>query len=110
VQVARGLVCENEDRIVRERTSDGHPLPLPSGKAVGEGGLSIRQLHPLEQIERPLAVESAAQFHREQQILEDGERGNQIEGLKDEADVIPSEEGSRSEEHTSELQSRENLV
>src|SRR5512145_2572368 len=93
VEVARGLVGENDLGVVDERAGDGHPLLLASRelarRVVGAGteadlieqsrGLAM----PLDRGEIVRAVEQG-----QLDILDGGGAGKEIEALEDEADLV----------------------
>src|SRR5712691_3692938 len=129
VEFAGRLVRQEERRIVREGDPDGDPLLLAAAQFVGAVARPLRHAHELEELLptfRPDRGALPCQPQRQFDVLLRRERGDEVEELEDEADLREAildevsirevnEVGtvdfdSRSEEHTSELQSQSNIV
>src|SRR5438034_279778 len=94
VQVAGGLIGEEDPWIMDERPRDGHPLLLTAGQLVGELGFLALQPDDAEHfLDLGLEVAQGALGNPqgEGDILEDREIGQQLEILEDHAD-LPAQE------------------
>jgi sphingomyelin phosphodiesterase acid-like 3 len=90
VEVAGGLVGEDQGRLVGQGPGDGHPLPFSHGKAARPMGLAMGQAHLGEEAGGPLGSLGAGPGgleHRDLDVLQRGQGGDQVEGLEDEADA-----------------------
>ncbi len=88
VEVARGLVREEHPRLVAERAGEGDPLLLAPRKLRGVVVAAVAQSHPLEQLVGAEARIEAAQLEGDLDVLPRGQRGDEVEGLEDEADLL----------------------
>ena len=95
VEVARRLVAEQDLRPVHEGPRQGHALLLATGELHRVVVAALAQSHAREQgAGLGLAGGIAGQFHRHQHILERRERGDELEILKDEADMRVAHQGA----------------
>ena len=89
VEVAGGLVGEEQLRPVHERPRDGDPLLLPSGE-LGRGVVQpVRKPHPLQRLggaRVPLRVGMPWYSMRQLDVLERARARQQVEALEDEAE------------------------
>src|SRR5581483_403948 len=94
VEVAGGLVGEDQVGPVDQGPGAGDALLL----AAGELGRAVREAvgdaQPTDQVAEPLPVDlGPGQVGREGDVLGRGQRRNQVEGLEDEADLVPAQFG-----------------
>src|SRR5690348_11499240 len=94
VEVAGGLVGEDQVGLVDQRPGAGDALLL----AAGELGRAVREAvgdaQPADQVAEPLPVDlGPGQVGREGDVLRRGQRGDQVEGLEDEADLVAAQPG-----------------
>jgi hypothetical protein len=99
VEVAGGLVGQDELRVVDQRARDRHPLLLAAGELVRRVVRALPEAHGLEERHRlrvPLrrAVAAAVVQERQLHVLERGRAGEQAEVLEDEADLLVAQLGS----------------
>jgi hypothetical protein len=95
VEVAGGLVADDEGRVVGEGTGDGSALLLTAAKGTGELVSLIGDAHHVEEVHSALLCfsrsrhsgVSAGEVDGEDNVLEDGEGGEELEELEDDADV-----------------------
>src|SRR6185503_498461 len=90
VEVARGLVGQDQLRITDDRTCHGHALLLPTRELVGLVLRARAQTHELECFADEIAALRFAYLLIEQwqlDVLVDVELVDQVEALEDEADV-----------------------
>src|SRR5438445_10062006 len=95
-EVAGGFVGENDFTMIDQRTGDGGALLLPAGKLHGTVPGTIFHFHHFERLQSalaPLAGRQAAVNHRQLDVLQDVELGQEIEELKDEADLPVADAG-----------------
>ena len=96
VEGAGGFVTDHQPGFVDQRTGDGDPLLLASGKLGGPLALPAAQTH-LDQAFRGPGLGLTAPGPLEQEghadILEQRQGGDEVELLEDEADVSPAEAG-----------------
>ena len=86
IQVASGLVGQDDVRVHREGPGDGGALGLTAGEAVGGLVAAMRQPHQTQERLHPLGGDIAAIEERGQcDILCDGEGRNEVTILKDDA-------------------------
>ncbi len=94
IEVARGLVGEKERGIRGQRPGESDALLLAAGKLGGIVGGAIREAHLREQFARAgRGIPAAEELERQGDVFERGEVGKEVEGLEQEADVTPPEEG-----------------
>ena len=91
VEIAGGLVGEDDARIVDERARDAHALLLASGKMRRQMLRAVGQPHPLQRLERFALVGHAVEVLRQHHVLERRQVGDQVELLEDEADLLGAE-------------------
>ena len=92
VQIARGLIGEEEARGIAERARNGHALLLASGELIGKVVRPVTEPHAGQQLARPRwRAILAAQFERHLHVLERGERRDELEALKHEPDLLAPE-------------------
>src|SRR6266849_1891956 len=90
VQVAGGLVGEDELGILDDRAGDAHELLLAAGKLVGEEIFFADDVEAVEDVAdqaHALFVGNILVGERDFKVLEDGEIVDQVVALKDEADI-----------------------
>ncbi len=96
IEIAGGLVGQEDRGIEGERAGDGYALTLAAGKLVGEVVEALSQLDELEQgagaLVDLLAFEPL-EVERQGHIFEAGEARQEIEKLEDEADFVAAEAG-----------------
>jgi hypothetical protein len=99
VQVAGGLVGQDQLGLVHEGPRDGHPLLLAAGELVGSVVGAAAQPDRLEEGAGPamalggwpvFPVVDEGQLH----VLEGGRPGQQVEALEDEADRPIAQDGA----------------
>ena len=92
VEVAGGLVGGEDRRVVGERAGDGDALLLAAGERGGQLVRLVGHLDLLEQVQRALGPlggrEHVAEVHRQHDVLDDGQRGQQLEELEHDADGL----------------------
>ena len=96
VEVAGGLVGEEEPRVLHEGAGDRDALLLAARQAVGEGPLAALEGHFGEERAGPrggVLRRAPAELGRQLHVLEDGEGRDEVEELEDEAEVVAAEEG-----------------
>ncbi len=92
VEVAGGLVGEDEVGIVAEGAGDGGALPLSAGEELGGVIGSLGKADLIEELEAFGAGEGiACDAGGHEDVFEGGEIVEEIIGLEDEADVAVSE-------------------
>ena len=94
VQVAGGLIGQDQQGIVYQRASEGHPLLLSARQAIGEGVAPVRQAHFRQQgcgAATRLAA-GAVQLQRQNDILPHGQHRYQVEELEDEPDIAATKQ------------------
>ena len=92
VEISRRLVGEEDARRVRERAGDRHALLFAAGQLHGEVVQAVAEPDAMQQLARAVGRAGlAAQLERYLHVLERGERGNQLEALKDEPDFFATE-------------------
>ena len=94
VQVAGGLVSQDDSGLGDQRPGDGHPLLLAAGEVAGIAGqlaLQIQKAHDLP--EEGLVLLLAVQTDGEDDVLIGSEVGDQVVILKDETDPLAAEDG-----------------
>src|SRR5579864_7564531 len=97
VEVAGGFVAQQNGRAKNESAGDGHALALAAGKLVGTMVRADLESHALQHRRGALfrfAPPQALQSQREGGIFESGERGEEIESLKDHANFFPPQAGA----------------
>ena len=93
IEGARRLVGEEKGRFVYERPDDGRALPLAAGEQGGAVVESSAEADLLEETACPFEAAVPIGVQRgDEDVLEDGEIGKEVVGLKDETDVPPAEE------------------
>src|SRR2546430_613403 len=96
IEVARGFVGEDDFRVVDQRAGDGGPLLLSAGELHRTVPGAILHLHEFERLQGALAPPAGRQTavdHRQLDVLEDIELGQEIEELKHEPDLLVSDAG-----------------
>ncbi len=101
VEVARGLVGEDELRLADQRAGDGHPLLLPAREAVRGVVQPVAEPHPLERLGRPAPPLCACRRRRRAAAAPRSRArwsGKEVEALEDEpqpavADARPARRG-----------------
>ena len=96
VEVSRRFVREEKRRLHHCGTGEGDPLALATGELIGAVSGAIAQIDSLERFEgalAPLRRRDAGEHHRELDVLERGEAGDEMEELEHETDVTLAELG-----------------
>src|SRR5215212_6872994 len=91
VEVARGLVGEEDRGAVDERPGDRDALPLAAGELVRAVPDALAELHPLERLRgapAPLVGRHAGVDERELDVVQCGRPRQQVERLEYEADLL----------------------
>ena len=97
VQLSCGLVGEEEARLVGQCAGDGNPLLLTAGKLRRTVPGPVGQPHVGQQLAgacTTLPLPHPRLRHRQLHILRRGQHREQVEALKDEADVLQAQAGS----------------
>lgn len=95
IEVSRRLICENEEWIVSKAPRHGDALLLTAGESVGKAVEAIGEADVLQDRFRPargLGRWGPRELKRQEDILHDGERGDEVERLEDESNVRAPEE------------------
>jgi hypothetical protein len=93
IQVARGLVGQDDGRVVDQCPGDGHPLLLSARQLVGPVMHPLAQSHRFEGSDRAFVALSVGQRiaavvqQRQQHVFGRGQPGQQVVRLEDEADL-----------------------
>jgi len=94
VEGAGGLVAEDHVGAGDEGAGDGDPLLLAAGELGGPPGALVGEADLAEDLGGAAPVGAApGEPQREQHVLLDGERGQQVEGLEDEAEAAAAQFG-----------------
>jgi hypothetical protein len=96
VERGGGLVAHDEARVVHQRARDGHALLLAAGELRGQAVGLLGEPDARQQLAGAhdgLRARHALQHERDGHVLGGGERGQQVEGLEDEAHVPAAEGG-----------------
>jgi len=94
IQIAGRLVGEHDDRIVGQRTGERDALLLAARELRRVMVSAIGQSHLVEQPSCAGGrVASACNFHRNADVLEGGQRRNEMEELEDEPDLLAAQSG-----------------
>ena len=91
VEIAGRLVGEQDRRIDRQRARDRDALALAAGQLLRQVLQAVAELHQSQQLARALVdllARPAAQVQRQADVLEARQRRQQVEELKDEADLV----------------------
>jgi len=89
VEVAGGLVGQDQQGVVDQGSGQRHPLALAPGQPVGQVVAAIRDIQPLEQLDGPAtgpARRGPDEQGRQLDVLDRGELVDQVETLEHEAD------------------------
>ena len=92
VEIACRLVRQQDRRIHRQRARNGDALALSARQLVRKMVHARGQLHEVEQLARAivdLLPRPAAQVQRQRHVLDARQARQQIEELKDEAELVP---------------------
>src|SRR3954469_2763320 len=96
VEVAGGLVGEQDGRLVDQGAGDGHALALAARQLVGLVGHARAEAHLLQGPARPLlplGAREAGVDQRQLDVVQGVGAGEQVEGLEDEADLLVADPG-----------------
>ena len=96
VQVAGGLVAEQQAGRADQRTCDGHALPLAARQLARQEVGPVCQPHPLDRRHRPLATATqrlVAVDLGQHDVFQHAAVRQQVERLEDEADAAASQAG-----------------
>ena len=94
VEIPRGLIGEDEGRLLDNRPGDSYALLLAAGKLVGISSASGFQTHGPQCLDRRLRIRFTGQFEGKEDILESGQGGQKVEKLKDKTQLLPPEPGA----------------
>lgn len=95
IQVAGGLVGKEDFRAVDESTREGDTLLLATGELCGIMVEAVAQAHASEEFHSEvLHLPSTSELFGDHHVLQSGERGDKLEILEDEADVITAHAGA----------------
>src|SRR5262249_15007624 len=96
VEIARGLVGQEQRRPPRDGAGHGYALLLAARELDGVVVRALREPDVGQEGARPLeSVLLAAELEWNRDVLEGGQRGNQVEGLEDVADGVAAEARER---------------
>jgi hypothetical protein len=93
VQGAGGLVAQQQPGRGHQGPGDRHPLLLAAGQLAGEVVRPVGEPDLPEHGSDPVARGPAGQLCDDGDVLLGGQRGDQVEELEDEADVVPPQVG-----------------
>ncbi len=96
IEVAGGLVRQENRRVVHERARDGHALPLTARQFVGTMGHAIDELHFRERSLRSLQTvlgRHAGVDERQLDVVQRRGSRQQVERLEDEPDLLVADAG-----------------
>ena len=96
VEVAGGFVGEDDGRVVGECAGDGDALALAAGELRGARVVAAFEAEAVEEgfgACSHFAAACARVLHGEADVLEDGEVGEEVEGLEDHADGAVADAG-----------------
>lgn len=95
IQIAGRLVSEKNVGLAGECTGYCYALLLSAGQLRRVVGGSLAQTYPVQQLSGALAgVLAVMQFEREHDVFQRRQASEQLEGLKDEADMLCAQRGS----------------
>jgi len=92
IEIAGGLVRENQPGLVGESASDRNPLLLTPRKSVGQRRLAVLESEPLEHLQRPVLSLSrwkAMEAQHKGDVLEYRLAPEQLEVLENDTDLAP---------------------
>ena len=94
VQVAGGLVGEDDRRLAHERPGAGHALDLTAGELGRPVGQALPEADGVDHLVEALRVDLlAGDIQGQGDVLRRREGGDQVEGLEDEADALAAQAG-----------------
>ena len=99
VQIAGGLVGQDQRRLRRQHPGDGHPLLLSARKLGRAMSSPILQPHPRQRFQRLLPADFAAfspEYQRQLHIFQRRHGADQVEALEDKADLPVADIGGGS--------------
>jgi hypothetical protein len=88
------FIADQERRLVDECAGDGDALLLAAGKCVGAAFLAALETDFVDNRERAsvgFVVRATLNEQRHHHVLHHGERGDEVERLEDEAEVLAAE-------------------
>ncbi len=94
VQIAGGLVGQQNRRINRKRARDGAALAFAAGKLVRQVLTARGQAHQVQQLVRAFLdflLRPSAQMQRNGDVFDARQRGQQIEELENESDLVAAQ-------------------
>ena len=96
VEVAGRFIGQDEQRVMDQRAGNGDPLLFAAAQLVGIGGETVGQPHAVqERFGLSLnALVTTSEFQWQGDIFQHRERGDQVEELKDNANMAATEEGA----------------
>ena len=96
VEVAGGFVGEDHCWAAGEGSGAGHPLLLAAGQLAGAVSEAGAQVDGVDDLVQPGRVGGAAgDVGGQGDVLQGGQRGQQVERLEDEPDPVPPQPGER---------------
>ena len=94
VEIAGGLVGEQQQRLYRQRAADRDPLLLAAGQLLGIALQQIAEPEPLHQLGMPGGIVAAGDARLEREIVRDIEARDQVELLKHQAEPVAPQRGA----------------
>ena len=97
VEIGGGFIGQDEGRAMDDGPRDGYPLTLAARKEVGTVAGARRKANIGEGFGDTLTAFAGFHTLNQQWVLDifaSGKHGDEVEGLKDEADLLPAEERS----------------
>ena len=98
IEIAGGLVCQEQGGLVGERPGDGDALLLAAGELVGFVACAVPEADGIQGLQGTLAQLGSGQAlaaveHGQLDVLQGGGSGQEVEALEDEADLLVSNVG-----------------
>jgi len=113
VEVAGGLVGEDDGGVVDQGAGNGHALPLPPRQLVGAVVAPVGELHHLQGLAgqlMPAGLVEAGIHQGEHGVLQGRGPGQQVEGLEHEADLLVAHLGQGVVVHGTHIQSVKHVL
>ena len=91
VQVASGLICQDDSRIIDQGPAYGHALHLAARKLPGQMIAPVGEPHHLQDLVNPVFVPVLlAEEQRQLDVLSRCQRRHEVELLEDKAYILPA--------------------